>query len=174
MNRRASRPGLSASRRGVSLLELLAVMTACGVIVSVGVGLVHRALRLESASRDLLERERTALVLGRRFRLDVRSATQASVSAIATTGDTVVELRYPAGERVAYVIRDGLLERLAERAGRDTRESFAVRPGTRWTASREGRLVTLAGRSDEPVGTGPQTDIELVARLGTLALEAVP
>lgn len=174
MNGLAASRGGTAGRRGVSLLELLAVMTTCGVIVSVGVGLVHRALRLESTSRDVLERERTALVLGRQFRHDVRTATQAVVSAAASVGETVVELRYPAGERVVYVVQLTTLERIAERAGRRVRESFAVRSGTRWTATREGRLVALAGRSDEPAGAGPQTDIEVIARLGTLAPEAVP
>lgn len=58
-------------RRGVSLIELLVVMSAATVILTLSTGLIHRIMHAQSKARGLAEIERTTLRLGNRFRRDV-------------------------------------------------------------------------------------------------------
>ena len=69
-----TRRGHGACRRGASLFELMAAMTAASVVMATSVGLVHRSFTFESRSRQVLADERTTARLARQFRSDIHQA----------------------------------------------------------------------------------------------------
>lgn len=90
------------THRGASLVELLVVMSACSVILSMSAGLVHRAMRTHSQTRSVFEVERSALRLSGQFRRDVHRATSA-ITDDASLGEHVfVRLQLPGDQIVEY------------------------------------------------------------------------
>jgi hypothetical protein len=133
-------------RRGASLLELLAVMAASAVATTVGMGLVHRTLRMQSHTRYDLEHDHTALAFGRQLRADVREA----VDAVDDDPTALLVLRSAVGGTVTYRVTPRGLQRQVETDdGGRRREDYEL-PRLRWRAVRDGRLVTLVGTGPEP------------------------
>jgi hypothetical protein len=61
-------------RRGASLIELLLIMSACTVVLTLTGVLLHRAMRIHMQSRAHVNAERTVLRLSEQFRRDVHQA----------------------------------------------------------------------------------------------------
>lgn len=103
-------------RRAVSLAELLVVMTACTIILSMSAALIHRAMRAHSTTRAFLDNERTALRLSGQFRDDVQRATTAT--ATETQRDDrrssvpFVQLQLPGQKAIDYYFKSGTIVRL--------------------------------------------------------------
>lgn len=169
MNRAYHRRG----RRGMTLLEVLLTITATTLIMGVAGSLLHRALRLESASRGAIEAERTALVLARRFREDVRTARAVACTADELPQGVVVRLQ-PTGEgEILYrAVAGGLVREETLPAGRVAREAFSFPAAVRFQSAREAGVVTLTGTGGGEPGEGPPIDIEAVAALGASARSA--
>lgn len=150
--------GPAARRRGASLAELLAVMTAMGVVMSVSAGLVHTGMRLQSASRQELERDRTAMRLARQFRDDVRQAFSVTAAEPLTGDDlpsaTVLQLVLPADTTVEYRSGPRGLSRLRTAGGRTAHEDFVFDVPLQWTAAEVGECLVLTGRSLEATTAG--------------------
>ena len=163
MNRACDHGG----RRGVTLVELLLTITATTVIMGVAGSLLHRSLRLEAASRGAMQAERTALVLARRFREDVRTARGVACTADGLPEGVVLRMQ-PAeeGEIVYRAVAGGLVREEALPAGRVAREAFAFPAAVRFQSAREAGVVTLTGTGGGEPGEGPPIDIEAVAVLG--------
>ena len=66
---------IAKSRRGVSLTELLMLMSSCTMILSLCAVLLHRVMRVEIESRSIVAAERTSERLSHQFRQDVHQAT---------------------------------------------------------------------------------------------------
>lgn len=155
-------------RRGASLFELMAAMTAASVVMATSVALVHRSFSFESRSRQSLSDERTSLRLARQFRADahaalaVRCEPDGQVSGAAAEaaaeapapGDvapatTLLTMHGPGGS-ITYRQTGGTLLRLATSAAGDAhRDHYAFSRPVAWTAACQGRLVSLQGRSLE-------------------------
>lgn len=159
-----------AGRRGVTLVELLLTITASTMAVGVAGSLLHRALRLESASRGVMQGERTALVLARRFRDDVRTARTVACTADGLPEGVVLRVQ-PAGEgEIVYrAARGGLVREETLPAGRVAREAFSFPAAVRFESARTDRVVALAGTGGGEPGDGPPVDIEAVAVVGDAA-----
>ena len=89
------------NRRGVSLAELLLAMSACTVILTTSVGVIHRMMLTQSKSRSFFEVERSAWRLSSQFRRDVHAAHR-----VVSPGDdaptATLELRLLSGETIVY------------------------------------------------------------------------
>jgi hypothetical protein len=159
-----------ARRRGTTLLEVLLTITATTAVMGVAVSLLHRALRLESASRGAMQAERTALVLARRFREDVRTAHAVACTADELPAGVVVRVQ-PAGEgSIVYrAVAGGLVREEPLPAGRVARETFAFPTAVRFQSAREAGAVSLTGKGGGEPGEGPPVDIEVVAARGAAA-----
>lgn len=166
MNRACGLQSRPALRRGVTLTEVLVTMTVASVAMSTAVTLVHRALRLEAASRRVLERERAALVLARQFRADIHRAGNVACAGDTLPAGVVLRATIAAGGTIDYKATPGGLVREESRGGRTLRETFASLPGTRWWAVREGRVVTLRAEGDADAAAGPPVAIEVAAVVG--------
>jgi hypothetical protein len=67
------------TRRGISLVELLVVMSGCTFVLSTSAMLIHRAMRAQSETRRFFDNERAAQRLSRQFRADVLQADDAEI-----------------------------------------------------------------------------------------------
>lgn len=157
-------------RRGMTLVELLLAITTTTLVVGVAGGLLHRALRLEAASRGALQGERTALVLARQVRADIRTAHAVACTADGLPAGVVLEVQ-PEGEAaiVYRAVRGGLVREQPLPAGRIAREAYSFPAAVRFESVRGAGVVTLAGTGGGAAGEGPPIDIEVVATLGAAA-----
>jgi hypothetical protein len=113
-------------RRGISLVELLVVMTACTVIFTTSAGLIHRMMHADSRARAFYDVERSALRLSRQFRADVHQARNAVVFPEADETGAFLRLTVDEEQTIEYRHRDGLVTRvLAQRGMGPSREIYA-------------------------------------------------
>jgi hypothetical protein len=113
-------------RRGVSLTEMLVVMTACTVGFSLTGQLLCRVMRIYSQAQTHADVERTALRLATQFRRDVHAAKSAVTDSSAVEEDTLLLLHLPDGSQLVYAYRSGAIIRQLVRAGDvAAREEFA-------------------------------------------------
>jgi hypothetical protein len=99
------------SRRAVSLLELVAVMSACTMVMTLTGVLLHRVMRIHTQSREIVRMEQSALRLANQFRRDVHGARssmhgQNPLLRLTLADDRTVEYSR-AGDRVRRVETGG-------------------------------------------------------------------
>lgn len=161
-------------RRGISLIELLAAMTAASVVMATAVGLVHRSFSLESRSRQVLGDERTAVRLARQFRADVHAAVGVR-GAAGQAADAVIVVIDAADGSVTYRHTATGLGRLVEQAaGEVSREEYRFSRPVTWSAECQERLVSLRGIAPGESTRLPRLLVDVVAAVPRLALGATP
>ena len=116
-------------RRGVSLTELLLLMSSCTMILSLCGLLLHRVMQVEVKSRAFVDIERTAQRLGRQFRSDVHRAVAVEVDRAKLPENVVLQLQLPEAQAVEYRFQRGILFRTSLHNGEPgSREEFAFAP----------------------------------------------
>lgn len=166
-------------RRGTSLIEVLAVLTAMSVAMSVAAGLLHRGMRMQSDSRQYLERDRTALRLARQIREDASRATQVVCGGdMAESGEgdqldskTILRVARDDGSMVVYrTRRNGLVRLLTAADGRSSREDYPLAGRLLWSVAREQSVLTLDATPLAGAGEtqGVPLELQVVAGIGTL------
>jgi len=154
-------------RRGISLIEMIAVIGVGAVMMGLAVTLLYGLLRAEGSGR---EHVRQSSVLGRladQFRRDVHAAnTVAGVS-----DDQRWQFELAPGRTVTYRFQPGTLTRTEQvDAAPERRESYALRSGTTATiripANTQPAIVSLriepaAEASGQPAGRTIQIDAVL-------------
>jgi prepilin-type N-terminal cleavage/methylation domain-containing protein len=150
-------------RRGMSLVELLAAMTAASVVIATSAVLVHRSFTFEARSRQVLADERAALTLARQFRADVHAAPAVQSEPGLEAKQPLVAFDGPAG-RVTYQAVGSRLVRLVEPlAGAVGREDYVFSRPLAWAVEVEGGLVTLRGAATSEAVRQPRFAVEVVA-----------
>jgi len=99
------------ARRATSLIEMLVVMSACTVILTISAGLIHRAMHAESATRSFFDGQRSALRLSEQFRSDVHAATAASLEDASRHDGLFLRLQLADDQTVEYRRRESNLLR---------------------------------------------------------------
>jgi hypothetical protein len=98
-------------RPATSLIELLIVMSACSVVLTLSAALLHRAMHIQSRARSYFDAERNATRLSQQFRLDVHRAL-AHRAGGADFGDEVfLELTHANDEAVQYAVVGSIVTR---------------------------------------------------------------
>ncbi|AMV39811.1 hypothetical protein [Planctomyces sp. SH-PL62] len=112
----------SASRRGVTLVELAVLLAAVAVMLGLGVMVLGLTMRLEADGRAAFERSETLGRLARRFRSDVHDAR-----GLALDG-RVLRLEPHTGRGVEYRVDErGDLARVVVEEGKDAaREPYRI------------------------------------------------
>ena len=110
-------------RRAASLAELLVIMSACTIILTTSVQLIHRAMHSQSASRVFFDCERSAQRLSQQFRSDVHEATSGKIKDGAA--GLVAVLRLHASRRPDR--RISLYQRRYRAIGHSARQTHVVR-----------------------------------------------
>jgi len=152
-NRRLRR----TARRGASLLELLIVMSAATVILTITAALVHRVMLAHSKARAFVDIERTSLRLANAFRSDVHQAIAASIAQGAADGAAFLKLELPADQRIEYRRDGGIILRILLDSDRiASREAFTFPSESEVAIKKDGpRLIALSinSRADETTPT---------------------
>ena len=152
-------------RRGASLFELMAAMSAASVVIATAAALVHRTFTIESRSRAVVADERAALRLARQFRTDIHEAT--SVTCPGTDADAPLVAITGAEGGIVYRATGSRLVRLATSGTAEAaRESFSFSRPVTWLAAADGGLVTLSGTAAADVTPRPRLGLEIVAVAG--------
>ncbi|HTI51907.1 MAG TPA: prepilin-type N-terminal cleavage/methylation domain-containing protein [Planctomycetaceae bacterium] len=129
--------GSRVGRRGVSLIEVLIVVTVASVVVGVSVTMLHLILRSE---RDQSRAIRTTVTLSRLtevFRADVHASTELKVTP-PETGPATLHLADGAGRDIVYTADEHLLRRVETAQGAEVhRELFHFPPGSAIRFERE-------------------------------------
>ncbi len=122
------------SRRAVSMIELLIVMSACTIVLTLSSALVVRAMRTHAQSRANCDAERNALRLSSQFRCDVHAAQSAVANSNVQRGDSFLSMQLIGDQQVEYSIAGGTVLRLMSLDGKRTsREEFAFPAGSELT-----------------------------------------
>jgi hypothetical protein len=117
---------IANTRRGVSLTELLILMSSYTMILSLCAVLLHRVMRVEIDSRSFVDTERTSERLGHQFRQDVHQATTAETDGAKLKGDVFLQLQLPNNQTVEYSRAKGNVLRTVSHSGKaGAREEFA-------------------------------------------------
>lgn len=112
------------TRRGVSLVELLIVMSGCTVVLTMTSGLVCRIMRTQIESRAHENVERNSLRLADHFRRDVHVAQTAETSKDKLGEDAFLRLERDDGWRAEYSLRDGIVVRQLDNDSHEAWEEF--------------------------------------------------
>ncbi len=167
---------INRRRSGVSLVELLVVMSAATVILTLSTGLIHRIMHAQSKARVLADLERTTLRLSNDLRRDVHQATQATTEKAQLGKGAFLQLQLADGNALEYRREETTIQRVQLDGSRTiAREEFAFGGDFELTAEVEdGRLVVLSlvsRREEMPSEPGrivndTPVDLQLVAALG--------
>jgi hypothetical protein len=175
-------------RRAASLAELLVIMSACTIILTTSVQLIHRAMHSQSASRAFFDCERSAKRLSQQFRSDAHEASSATIENGSADSGSMLRLALPDDQIVEYRPANDNVVRLATQHGKPTsRDEFAFRAPLVWSIRQEDsphRLIlsVTAGATGPPTELGEAlppgafaapTSLEVKARIGR-AKEKVP
>jgi hypothetical protein len=125
-------------RRAASLAELLVIMSACTIILTTSVQLIHRAMHSQSASRAFLDCERSAQRLSQQFRSDVHEATSATIENDASNATPVLRLTLAGDQTVEYrSAHDSILRLATQHSKPVSRDEFAFRSPLEWSIQQE-------------------------------------
>ena len=112
-------------RRGISLIELIVVISGVSVVLGVSVGLLHRVMRTQSNTRHFFDRERAAMRLSGQFRKDIHAASEVFVSDNSTEGKPLIHLTLHDGWAVDYFTSTTAIVRTSSKEGiPSAREEF--------------------------------------------------
>ena len=105
-------------RTALSLIELVAAVSACSVILTTCAVLLHRVMRADSDSRSFGDIERNAARLSNQFRDDVHQASVASVHHSKTDNEVVLTLKLPKDQSLEYSCAAGKVLRMLTHGGK--------------------------------------------------------
>jgi hypothetical protein len=146
---------MKSRRRGVSLSELLVVMTACTVVMTITSQLICRVMQIQIQSRAQADTERNAIRLSTRFRSDVHQAKSTTTGAADADSGVLLRLTLADEREVQYSRRQGKVFRQESGTGKPIgREEFEFPASCdvqMEKLQRPERLV-LTIRSNQPTG----------------------
>jgi hypothetical protein len=162
------------NRRAASLIELLLAMSACTVILTMSVALIHRIMHVQSKTRAIDDGERAALRLSEHFRRDVHAAASAEADSANLAGGAVLRLKLSGRRSIEYRHAEGTVVRVLL-DGEDTggREQFSFPGDIELTVRDESPgLVTLSITSPRPDSQVKPGEERQSTAVGPISLEA--
>lgn len=154
------------SRRAVSIIELMVILSATTVVLSLTSVLLQRGMRLHTQSRADLNSERNAARLADQFRRDVHRATAAVANKTALKDNAILQLTFSNGEQTEYSYQSGtVLRTMTKENGRVAREEYVFPKSTALAVEEQdtpsGMVLTLtaerpsSGANKEQLPTRP-------------------
>lgn len=137
------RPPAARQRCGFSLVEMLLVMTAMGVLAVTGAVMIGMLMSADTRGGESLVYQTTISRLGAQFRRDVHNARDFAIADSDIEGQQSLTLELADGSTVTYLTGDGGLDRRVADAGDVKRsERFRLPEGRgRFEPADEGRIV---------------------------------
>ncbi len=138
--------------RGISLVELVVVMSAATVILTISAALLHRMLLTHSAARAFTDVERTSLRLANTLRSDVHQARSATTTEAPVTEGPFLQLELPSDQRIEYRHEQTeVLRILLDDERIVAHEAFRFQQEIEVAARKDGpRLLTVSIQSHQP------------------------
>jgi type II secretory pathway component PulJ len=148
---------MMTTRRAMSLVELLVLMSAASLVLTMSAALLHRAMRTQSESRAFYDAERCATRLARQLRRDAHQATAASVENAGQDSNVFLRLQLADQNTVEYSRSGSDLLRTSSAAGKVSREAFAFPSRIELNIRQEGSrlLLTIVGKPRYTRGAPP-------------------
>lgn len=169
------------SRRAISLIELLAVLSGCSVVLGLTASLLHQTMRAQSHTRDFFDVERNAQRLARQFRSDVHAAAANSIEAdLADAGEGVLlQMELPDGRSIAYQRGAEKIMRIASQAdGPTAREEYALSESmeidVRELDTPQRFVLSITSAPPQPSKDAPPSPASIRATPVNLQVEAIP
>jgi len=148
---------VDSNRSGVSLVELIISMSACAVLLTLSVTLLHRVLHVQKRATAAVDAQRTLWRLEATFRSDVQAASSLD-DEVGAPAAHLIRLKLPNEKSIEYRREEACIERVLLTQGEVTgRERFAFSQAVEPTIVRDEQgLVTLAIYSrDIPISGSP-------------------
>ena len=138
-----------SARRGMSLVELLVVMSAATVILTMSAELIHRIMIANSKARSFADVERISMRLANTFRRDIHEANDASFGDSAGTDGVLLRLAIQGNQTIEYRREQATVVRILLDTGKPvSRDEFALPPGIELAIRKdESRMVILSIKS---------------------------
>ena len=152
-------------RRGFTLLELLLVITAGGMLSLVAIGLVHRTMRLNSLSREQIDLQAKTARFTRQLRRDVHRSESARLS-----NDGLQTLTLATNPPAIYTFSPtAVLRRKSLADGREHRETYRFGDDTTYLLSIDsGRVDVVAEQRRSTENSTPRILFEFEAHVGRI------
>jgi type II secretory pathway pseudopilin PulG len=133
------------TRRGASLVELLVIMSACIVILTLTGILLTRVMRVQIQSRGLEAAERAAQRLSDQFRSDVHRASDVVVDDANQEQRAFLRLAFADNHKIEYSRAGDLVSRVESTSGQPAwREEFICPAASEFSLKRETHPSRLA------------------------------
>lgn len=168
-------------RRAISLIELLAVLSGCSVVLGLTASLLHQTMRAQSHTRDFFDVERNAQRLARQFRSDVHAAAADSIEVDAEdAGDgELLRIQLPDGQSVAYQRAAEKIIRIASQSdGPTAREEYALSEtmeiDVRELDAPQRYALSITSAPPQPSKESPPSPASIRATPVNLEVEAAP
>jgi hypothetical protein len=157
------------SRRAISLIELMVIMSASTVALTLTGALLHRAMRIQMHCRAHVDAERTALRLANQFRRDVHATRISDASNAGEGKDAFLRLEFTGDRTAEYSRVASTVVRLESGGGKPVwREEFAFPALTELTIEQENApqrlILTIAAKPAET----PPADVQPLASTYTI------
>ena len=157
-------------RPAFTLLEMLVLMWAFGIMLVAGTAVLVGAFQMEQAAVASLDRLNVQAAFADRFRADVAAAAEAPERAgDVTAGPGCLILRAPDGRHVVYRWQDGRLERTEQADKEIAKQRVAVGrgcTGLEFLRAEGARPVIRVRLTESPGAGAPERQRELAAALG--------
>ena len=168
-------------RRAISLIELLAVLSGCSVVLGLTASLLHQTMRAQSHTRDFFDVERNAQRLARQFRSDVHAAAADSidVDAAGAGGGELLRIQLPDGQSVAYQRAAEKIIRIASQLdGPTAREEYTLSESmeinVRELDAPQRYALSITSTPPQPSKESPPSPASIRATPVNLEVEAAP
>lgn len=155
-------------RRGISLVELVVVMSGCVVLLSLSAACLQRVMQAQVRSRADADLQRTLLRLDQFVRNDVHRATAAEIDVNKLSEGTVLRLELPDSTAIEYRRQAATLLRVQLAGGEmKAREMFSFpREIEPRIARPQPRLIVLSIKADdEDLVDVPSVHLQIEAAL---------
>lgn len=138
-------------RRGISLVELIVVMSGCAVLLSLSVAFLQRVMQAQMRSRADAHLQRTLLRLDQMVRNDIHSATAAEIDPAKLNQGALLHLDLSDSSAIEYRLQESALLRVQLAGGEiKSRETFSFPREIEPKITRpQPRLIVLTIRADD-------------------------
>jgi hypothetical protein len=164
------------TRHGASLVELIVVMSAATIVLTMSASLIHQVMHAQSRARAFADVERTSLRLANAFRRDVHEATSAKLAEAGLGERAFLRLTLPDNQTIEYGRRETNIVRVLFEGSRSVaREEFAFPAGIELAVRREeARLIvlTIHSRPGEMPGEDGRSEVSAFAVPVNLQVQA--
>jgi type II secretory pathway pseudopilin PulG len=166
-------------RRAISLIELLAVLSGCSIVLGLTASLLHQTMRSQTNTRRFFDVERNIQRLARQFRSDVQGSIETSIEDEVDDDGQFLRLRFANGRTVEYQRHAEKIVRVVLRDAAPTaREEYSLSEtivvDVRELESPERWELLISTPSSPPTNESPPASINVRELPIYLQVEAIP